>query len=237
MTDVQKFGSAIKGAVESGSGHMNYAVLHQLRTVALQFDFSWFVIARFAGGDHQHFAQQVMVCNWPGDLVREYNATGAFGACELVQAVRHTGLPVFMPSSLLAIPGFNEHIDRRFRAADFVNTLAARLHGVDGNPYFLALSGGRGPLHHDDMAHLYYALVEIFDGFDTNDSEGLKERLSSRELECLRWAAAGKSSDEIAIILGISSNTVSSYFKSAVRKLESVNRMQAIARAMRLKLI
>ena len=66
---------------------------------------------------------------------------------------------------------------------------------------------------------------------------GAREKLSSREVECLRWAAAGKSSDEIAIILGISAYTVSSYFKSATRKLDAVNRMQAIARAMRMKLI
>ena len=50
-------------------------------------------------------------------------------------------------------------------------------------------------------------------------------------------AAAGKSSDEIAIILGISAYTVSSYFKSATRKLKAVNRMQAIAIALRLRLI
>ncbi len=47
--------------------------------------------------------------------------------------------------------------------------------------------------------------------------------LSAREVECLRWAAAGKSSDEIAIILDISAYTVSSYFKSAARKLDAVN--------------
>ncbi|MNL69341.1 HTH-type quorum sensing-dependent transcriptional regulator VjbR [compost metagenome] len=71
----------------------------------------------------------------------------------------------------------------------------------------------------------------------TRQQEGPRERLSARELECLRWTAAGKSSEEIAIILNISSHTVVSYLKSAMRKLDSVNRMQAIARACRFRLL
>ena len=81
--------------------------------------------------------------------------------------------------------------------------------------------------------------MQLFECLEKTCSTGgsARDKLSSREIECLRWAAAGKSSDEIAIILGISVYTVSSYFTSATRKLEAVNRMQAIACAMRLKLI
>ena len=89
------------------------------------------------------------------------------------------------------------------------------------------------------MATLYFALLKVFEAleqtFETTASG--REKLSAREIECLRWAAAGKSSEEIAIILGISVYTVSSYFKTATRKLDAVNRMQAIARAMRMQLI
>jgi len=42
---------------------------------------------------------------------------------------------------------------------------------------------------------------------------GEAKLLSRRELECLRWSAAGKSNDEIAIILSLSSHTVTAYLR------------------------
>ncbi|MBW7970171.1 LuxR family transcriptional regulator [Bradyrhizobium sp. BR 10289] len=44
-------------------------------------------------------------------------------------------------------------------------------------------------------------------------------RLSRREVECLEWAAQGKSSWEIGRILGISRNTVAYYLENAKEKL------------------
>ena len=44
-------------------------------------------------------------------------------------------------------------------------------------------------------------------------------RLSRREVECLEWAAQGKSSWEIGCILGISRNTVAYYLENAKEKL------------------
>ncbi|WP_310296009.1 helix-turn-helix transcriptional regulator [Rhizobium sp. BE258] len=58
-----------------------------------------------------------------------------------------------------------------------------------------------------------------------------------REIECLGWAAAGKSSFETAAILRISAHTVNGYMKSAMRKMDVVNRMQAVAKACRLGVI
>ena len=42
--------------------------------------------------------------------------------------------------------------------------------------------------------------------------------LTERELECLFWIAEGKTSDEIAMILGISRNTINNYITSVMRK-------------------
>lgn len=55
--------------------------------------------------------------------------------------------------------------------------------------------------------------------------------LSPRERECLEWTAAGKTSWEISRILPISENTVIFHLNNAKRKLDAVNRRQAIARA------
>jgi len=56
--------------------------------------------------------------------------------------------------------------------------------------------------------------------------------LTSREREVLRWTAAGKTADEIGIILGITARTVNFHITRCVSKLDVVNKTQAIAKAM-----
>ncbi len=55
--------------------------------------------------------------------------------------------------------------------------------------------------------------------------------LSPRQLECLRLAALGKTSPEIARMIGISPRTVDQYFAEARGRLGVRNRVQAVARA------
>lgn len=62
-------------------------------------------------------------------------------------------------------------------------------------------------------------------------------KLSPREIECLHWAAIGKTSWEISCILKISERTVVFHIGRAVEKLDVSNRRQAIARAIVLGLI
>lgn len=61
--------------------------------------------------------------------------------------------------------------------------------------------------------------------------------LSPRETECLKWASVGKSSWDISVLLNISERTVDQYFAAASAKLNTVNRTQAVAEALRMKLI
>ncbi len=57
--------------------------------------------------------------------------------------------------------------------------------------------------------------------------------LSDRERECLNWVSEGKTTDEVALILGVSSNTVNSYIAHAIQKFSASNRAAAIATAIR----
>lgn len=62
-------------------------------------------------------------------------------------------------------------------------------------------------------------------------------QISDRERDCLFWTAEGKTSEEIAIILGISTHTVNHYLTSATRKLDAANRTHAVTRAIRFGII
>jgi DNA-binding CsgD family transcriptional regulator len=56
-------------------------------------------------------------------------------------------------------------------------------------------------------------------------------RLTSREVEILKWTGDGKSSQDIADILILSRNTVEYHVKNAVNKLGATNKTAAVVRA------
>ena len=66
-----------------------------------------------------------------------------------------------------------------------------------------------------------------------SDAQGLRDQvkgpLTSRELECLTWAARGKTTGEIACLLHRSSETVEFHLSNAMFKLDARNRAHAVA--------
>ena len=62
-------------------------------------------------------------------------------------------------------------------------------------------------------------------------------KLSRREKECLHWAGAGKTAPEIAMILGLSTETVRMYLKNARCRLGAHTTAQAVMNAGQLRLI
>ncbi|MDF1608842.1 helix-turn-helix transcriptional regulator [Hoeflea sp. YIM 152468] len=63
------------------------------------------------------------------------------------------------------------------------------------------------------------------------------ENLNDREIECLQQVGNGMKSEAIGELLNLSVHTVNAYLGSATTKLNAVNRIQAIAKAIRLGII
>jgi DNA-binding CsgD family transcriptional regulator len=57
--------------------------------------------------------------------------------------------------------------------------------------------------------------------------------LTQREIECLSWAAEGKTDAEIGVILDISSKTVNYHVENTKKKFGVGTRIQAVVGAMR----
>lgn len=55
--------------------------------------------------------------------------------------------------------------------------------------------------------------------------------LTVREIETLKWAADGKTSADIAKIIGLSENTIKFHIKNAIAKLQVANKTAAVAKA------
>jgi DNA-binding NarL/FixJ family response regulator len=72
---------------------------------------------------------------------------------------------------------------------------------------------------------------------DGNASAEGHDHLTQREKEVLTWVGRGKTSSEIAIILGLSERTVNFHCDQAMRRLDVINRTQAVAKALTAGLI
>lgn len=64
-----------------------------------------------------------------------------------------------------------------------------------------------------------------------------RPHLTPREIDCLQWAASGKTSSEIGHIMSIAESTVVAHLTAAQRKLNASNRTHAVAKAIFLKYI
>lgn len=58
------------------------------------------------------------------------------------------------------------------------------------------------------------------------------KQLTDRELSCLQWAALGKTSWEMGVILGLTERTVNFHIHNACRKLGVHSRQAAITAAL-----
>ena len=65
--------------------------------------------------------------------------------------------------------------------------------------------------------------------FGLGDHKGIM--VSAREIDCLRWMAAGKTAWEASTILGISERTVRFHLNAAREKLQCTTTTQAVAKA------
>lgn len=69
------------------------------------------------------------------------------------------------------------------------------------------------------------------------EGEARRPQMSRRELECLELTAQGQTSEDIAKALGLSVHTTNQHLSYAAQKLNAVNRIHTVAKALRLRLI
>jgi LuxR family transcriptional regulator, quorum-sensing system regulator BjaR1 len=123
------------------------------------------------------------------------------------------------------------------RDAGFREGLDVPWHTADGLMGVVTLRGDRLDLSPEAKPVLrlvatYYAEVARELSEIGDDSPG-EERLSVRQLECLVWAAEGKSDWEISQILNIAEGTVHRHFERIRERLNVATRIQAIVIALR----
>jgi DNA-binding CsgD family transcriptional regulator len=77
------------------------------------------------------------------------------------------------------------------------------------------------------MARTVWERCRTAEGFGMSDARPV--RLSPREIECLQWAAAGKSDADIAVLVGIKPATAHFHIERAKRRFGVRTRVEAVA--------
>lgn len=99
-----------------------------------------------------------------------------------------------------------------------------------------------GPSLSPDPAALHDLHGRCFTLFDAVSrlgagGTGKLPQMSRREIECLKLTSRGYTSEEIAKLLKLSVHTANQYLTQTTQKLNAVNRMHAVAKALRMGLI
>jgi DNA-binding CsgD family transcriptional regulator len=174
--------------------------------------------------------ENIVSSDWPFDLVRNR------GQELLTQLSRTTELEkclsVLQPafSMLPEDPAIPDGVGREYCSIIF-NAGRNRFCLMFICPHDVILSQQR--LRETALLSSYFASLLFRDAIRTARDMDLTER----ELECLYWIAEGKTSDEIATIIGISKNTINNYITSVMRKTATRTRSEAIAYAVRHNLV
>ncbi|HEY0121749.1 MAG TPA: helix-turn-helix transcriptional regulator [Rhizobium sp.] len=198
------------------------------------------VLTDYVGASHYLLARSdliqesgldfVVSSDWPFDLVRRLASelTGGYGRTGEVEKSMSLFQPnfAFLPDDVEPPEGVSRHY-------------CALTFNVGRTRFSLMLLARDSLLLSPERLRDVGLLAGYFASF-TRTVEGKLERdfdLTERELECLFWIAEGKTSDEIAMILGISRNTINNYITSVMRKTATKTRSEAIAFAVRNNLV
>ncbi len=131
----------------------------------------------------------------------------------------------------LAKKMFNEAADFNLRAG-----FAVPLVTLEGAVAAVSLGGEAVDIPPDAFGMISvistFAIARAIDIRDRN-RRCQRPGLTPREIECLKWAAEGKSEWEISAILHISEHTADKHLANAHRKLGAANRGHAVALAIR----
>ena len=187
------------------------------------------------------------IANYPQEWRERYERKLYIHYDPVVAVGRRSRLPYFWNNSGFISPSKKAEQKVFYEAGDYgINTgysipIAGRV-GELGLFSVAARSDRRLLEAVNGSAHLIYVLgLQLHDHVLSLGSEDqpLTSRieLTARELECLKWAAEGLTTEQISDRMSISSATVNYHFNKIVPKFDAANRHHAAIKAVRLGLI
>lgn len=235
--------AGLRGLVDDIAGFQTqFEILRFLKRIGSQAGYAGFLVFRLPATFSNDMTGSPIITNWPAELANGADRSLLGKRSPLLQKLTQTSIPFVYDAATLYGPS-NDDVGR-----DHVEALQRS--GLGSGIVFPLTDGSgergamvlAGPAIAPDMtatAALALVAAHIFDRIHQLSQKDRRsvESLTDREIDCLTWTSAGKTSAEIAEILGLSEHTVNHYLNRATRKLDTVNRTQAVAKALRAGII
>ncbi len=119
------------------------------------------------------------------------------------------------------------------QAFNIVNGLTVPVNSLNGESFHFLCDATLDLMTHKKTMLMSYLAQEQLQ--QISNGPMYPQKLTARESECLIWTAAGKTSDEIGIILGITARGVNENINKAMKKLNVRNKIQAVTKALHLR--
>lgn len=91
--------------------------------------------------------------------------------------------------------------------------------------------------NYEELARIHFLTVYFHETYRDLVAKPSAIALTEKEEQVLCWATEGKTDDDIAALMNISFNTVRFHWRNIFKKLNVFNKMHAVTKALRLKLI
>ncbi|WP_375454127.1 LuxR family transcriptional regulator [uncultured Methylobacterium sp.] len=218
----------------------------ELRRCGGVFGYEAFLVAGLPQSPRENLFDCRIISGWPPEWERRYQDRRYMHVDPVIRHIRGTADPFLWQEAAEAVgtPQGTVVFDEA-RAYGLHAGLCVPFHQIDGGEAGVSFGGDRYAPTPDERAGLHLVAIYAMSCAKAilrreGEADGKDEApppLTGREMECLKWAADGKSAWDIGVILSISSRTVEQHLASAARKLDAVSRAQCVAEAIRRGLI
>lgn len=216
-----------------------FDVIRFMKRVTEHSDYRTFMVMHLPSSTSMELSGNTIITNWPADLISHFDRQSLLQASPVLRRLRDSTLPFTVDLDIVPSDSRGPLVREMFGRYGVVRGAWFPVHDMNGGRGAVSFAGD-GPLpNRQQMMELMYVSIHVFERLAVirNMDVRVTDILTEREIDCLNWTAAGKTSAEIAEILGLSEHTVNHYLNRAAKKLNTVNRTQAVAKALRIGLI
>lgn len=175
--------------------------------------------------------------NWPADWQRYYAEHNFFERDFIVEASRHAIRPFLwneMDPAIFQSPGAVEFVEAARKLHGWIDGMVIPIRGPGGFEGIVSLAATQrvdlSPADRSGLEVMSRALHERCRlAVGLGAAPPADPPLTAREIECMKWAAAGKSDWQIGALLGVTGATAHFHIEQAKKKLGVRSRVQAVA--------
>jgi len=229
--------SFLDGSVaEIATLQTQFDVIRFLKRVTQYYNCRTFMVLNLPSITSRELSENTVVTNWPAELMSQFDKSGLMQTSSGLAHLRKFTTPFVSDlSSDRGVINSSDEVTQIFSGFGIQRGACFPVHDRLGNRGAVCFGGTGKTFDQQQMMELHYLSVHVYEQLAQIRSLDVKTNdvLTEREVDCLNWTAAGKTSAEIAEILGLSEHTVNHYLNRTARKLDTVNRTQAVAKALR----